>query len=252
MVNNTLTVNGYTLGEGTAAETINKANPDNTPEVLDGSEDFLITDANSEVALPVELTRFEVQPEITNGKTMLVWETATEKENYGFYINRSFLGLQSADESQKQNLDTTWVELAFIEGNGNTTESQSYSFTDENIEEAGRYLYRLIQMDFDGKTTAYEPVEFLFAGPETFRLGQNYPNPFNPVTIIPYDVAQRSHVRVDVFNVLGQRVQTLVNEVKNPGSYRLDFNASQLASGMYIVRYTVQGRSFIRKMLLVK
>jgi hypothetical protein len=242
MVNNTLTVNGYTLGEGTAAETINKANPEGAPSVLDGSEDFLISDANNEVALPVELTRFEVQPELTNGKTSLIWETATEKENYGFYINRSFIGLETLDETQKQQSDTTWVELAFIEGKGNSTESQTYTFIDEQIEEAGRYLYRLVQMDFDGKTTAFEPVEFLFSGPESFRLGQNYPNPFNPITIIPYDVAQRSQVRIDVFNVLGQRVQTLVNEVKNPGSYRLDFNASQLASGMYIVRYTVQGK----------
>jgi len=65
-------------------------------------------------------------------------------------------------------------------------------------------------------------------------------------------VATRTHVRLDLFNILGQRVQTLVNEVRNPGSYKLNFNAANLGSGMYLIRYSAEGRTFVKKMLLVK
>ncbi|TNE72945.1 T9SS type A sorting domain-containing protein [bacterium] len=251
-VNNTITVSGYTLGEGTAAETMNKANPNN-PNVLDGSEDFLLSDENSQASLPVELTRFEVIDEHEPGLTKLEWETATETENYGFYLSRTYIGSDNVDlEKPTMPRDTTWIELAFVEGAGNSVEKQVYSFEDGDVQEAGKYLYRLIQMDFDGKTTAYDPIEFLYTGPETFSLKNNYPNPFNPVTVIPYDVAERTAVRIEIFNVLGQRVSTLVNEVKNPGTYKIEFRASGYASGVYIVRYSAQGRSFVKKMLLVK
>jgi len=109
-----------------------------------------------------------------------------------------------------------------------------------------------VQIDFDGDEVYYDPIEVLFAGPEKFELRQNYPNPFNPLTVIPYDVATRTHVRLDLFNILGQRVQTLVNEVRNPGSYKLNFNAANLGSGMYLIRYSAEGRTFVKKMLLVK
>lgn len=88
--------------------------------------------------------------------------------------------------------------------------------------------------------------------PTSFDLSQNYPNPFNPATKIKYSIKERSDVTIKVFNMLGQEVAILVNEVHSPGVYSVDFNASNLASGVYV--YQINAGSFVsaRKMMLVK
>ena len=85
-----------------------------------------------------------------------------------------------------------------------------------------------------------------------FELFQNYPNPFNPATKIRYAVPNRENVRLEIYNVLGQRVAVLVNEVRNPGIYTLDFNASQLATGLYVYRMQAGNFHSIKNMLLTK
>ena len=100
---------------------------------------------------------------------------------------------------------------------------------------------------FGAPTSAY-PAETI----SEFRLGQNYPNPFNPSTTITYALPEYSDVRLDVVNVQGQRVTTLVNEQQQPGEYEVQFDASGLASGVYL--YRLQAGSFTRteRMVLVK
>ncbi|MCS6989339.1 MAG: choice-of-anchor J domain-containing protein [Chloroherpetonaceae bacterium] len=90
--------------------------------------------------------------------------------------------------------------------------------------------------------------------PKSFALAQNYPNPFNPSTIIQYDVAKAGRVTIEVFNVLGQKVETLVDEVKAAGRYSVAFNAKNLASGTYFCRMTAAGGEFSQtmKMLFLK
>ena len=85
-----------------------------------------------------------------------------------------------------------------------------------------------------------------------FTCGQNYPNPFNPATTIDYTLPARSHVKLSVYNVLGQEVAALVNETQNPGRYNATFDAAKLESGVYL--YKIQAGDFSRteKMLLVK
>ncbi|MEN8193203.1 MAG: T9SS type A sorting domain-containing protein [Bacteroidota bacterium] len=89
--------------------------------------------------------------------------------------------------------------------------------------------------------------------PNKYRLSQNYPNPFNPSTVIEFAIPVKNDVTLDVFNTLGQKVATLVNKELNAGSYKYDFDASQLSSGVYF--YTIKaGSSFVqsKKMLLLK
>ena len=92
--------------------------------------------------------------------------------------------------------------------------------------------------------------------PKTFQLGQNYPNPFNPNTIIPYFLDQPGHVELSVYNALGQKVETLVNDFKTTGNYEFEWNASNYSSGMYVYRLIIQTNSenkiLERKMLLLK
>jgi len=88
--------------------------------------------------------------------------------------------------------------------------------------------------------------------PKKFELYQNYPNPFNPVTHIKYAVPKPSQVRIEIYNILGQRVRTLLNEEKPPGYYVVEFDASSLASGFYIYRMQAEGFVDIRKMIVTK
>lgn len=88
--------------------------------------------------------------------------------------------------------------------------------------------------------------------PADFLLNQNYPNPFNPTTVITYDIARRSHVSLTVYDVLGRKVETLVNSVKLPGSYQASFNGTGLPSGVYFCRILSGGFTSVKKMLLVK
>ena len=92
--------------------------------------------------------------------------------------------------------------------------------------------------------------------PQHFALGQNYPNPFNPSTIIPYELAEAAHVRLEIFNLLGQRLATLVDGTRPAGSHTAMWDAKDAAgravgAGVYIYRMGSEGRSMSRRMVLV-
>lgn len=97
----------------------------------------------------------------------------------------------------------------------------------------------------------YTSTEAIHA-PEQLQLYQNYPNPFNPSTEITYTLNKSSHIRLAVYNQLGQEVAELVNGVFPPGSYSAQWNATHMASGLYIYRLEAAGEAFSRKMLLLK
>jgi hypothetical protein len=88
--------------------------------------------------------------------------------------------------------------------------------------------------------------------PEKIALYQNYPNPFNPTTKIRYEISHITNVNLKVINILGEEVETLVDEVKNPGSYEIEYDASQLSSGVYIAVLQTTGAQLNRGMLLIK
>ena len=88
--------------------------------------------------------------------------------------------------------------------------------------------------------------------PESFKLYQNFPNPFNPSTTIQFDVVRTATVTIDVYSMAGQKVTTLLNEVRTPGRYRINFDASGLSSGVYMYRITAGDFTQTRKMAFVK
>ena len=201
-----------------------------------------------EGALPVELTEFGAG--MVDRAIVVRWRTATETENYGFEIQRRFI----AQSEHSGRADTTqWQEVAFVKGQGTVTEPHNYHYADHSVSEAGSYEYRLKQVDYNGQHALYDPVSVRFEAPEQFKLYQNYPNPFNPTTTIELDVAEEARLNLVVYNVLGQKVATLLdNEYREAGRYNFQFNGSHLASGMYIMVLRANGQQFTRKMTLIK
>jgi len=88
--------------------------------------------------------------------------------------------------------------------------------------------------------------------PTKYSLNQNYPNPFNPVTRINFAIPKQGLVNLKVYDVLGREVITLVNEVKAPGTYSVDFNGTELSSGVYFYKLESNGFSDIKRMMLIK
>jgi len=123
-----------------------------------------------------------------------------------------------------------------------------------------------VASSYDVATNTFEPLyysltleramgtsnEALSDLPEKFDLKQNYPNPFNPTTKIAFDLPQAASVELVVFDMLGRKVATLVSERMTAGTHTMDFNASSLASGMYIYRIEAGSFTSIKKMMLIK
>jgi hypothetical protein len=188
--------------------------------------------------VPVELTSFTASA--LAGKINLNWTTASEINNSGFEIERSLDG-------------NTFFAVGFIRGNGTTTEPRSYSFMDEFEYNATQSIYyRLKQVDYDGSVNYSDIVSVVIEMPIQYALGQNYPNPFNPSTKIKYSVPQNGLVSIVVYDLTGQEVATLLNEVKEPGNYELDFAAAGLSSGVYFYKMISNNFSEVKKMSILK
>jgi Uncharacterized protein related to plant photosystem II stability/assembly factor len=188
--------------------------------------------------LPVELSSFSA---VQNGKNVkLSWSTATETNNRGFEIER------------KLN-DAAFTTIAFKAGAGTSSDTKNYSFSDDvSLLKATSATYRIKQVDFDGSYSYSKEVVVNLTAPVEYSLGQNYPNPFNPTTSIKFSVANAGKVSIKVFNSVGQEVSTLVNEVKEAGTYEVNFNAGNFSSGVYFYEINAGNFSSTKKMLLMK
>ena len=202
-------------------------------EILDMYYNYKVA---ADYIVPVELTSFSALAD--KDKINLVWETATETNNYGYEVQRS---------SDKIN----FTAIGFVKGAGTSTEKHNYSFTDDD-RATNKVYYRLKQLDFDGTFWYSQVVEAANVMPTEFALSQNYPNPFNPVTTIKFQLPVNSKVSLKVYDILGSEVATLVDEVKEAGYYELSFNGNGLASGTYFFRINADNFVQTKKMILIK
>lgn len=193
------------------------------------------------VPIPVEMTSFTA--EAVNGQVQLKWETATETNNQGFKVEKRLSGTES------------WKEAGFVEGNGSSAQAHSYTFVDKN-NSVGKYEYRLKQIDYNGDFEYSKIIEVELGLPTAFILDQNFPNPFNPNTTITYSLPEKSDVTISIYSSIGEFITTLVSETKEAGYYKIDFDASKLASGTYIYQMNATGTNgktvMSKKMILMK
>ena len=132
-----------------------------------------------------------------------------------------------------------------------TAEAGAEQYLDSNIESGVSYSYRIKAFNENG-SSAYSEVALLATSyevedrdmPTSYSLGQNYPNPFNPVTTISFETPETADIQLNVFNMLGQKIETLVAGRINSGIHSVTFDASSLSSGIYF--YTLQAGEFIQ------
>ena len=197
-------------------------------------------------ALPIQLTSLNAT--VSSGSSVtLNWKTASETNNYGFYVERSALK------------STGFVTVSdLVPGHGTSTSAFSYQYTDRTAP-AGASYYRLRQVDLDNAvhysdavmvSTTDAAAQF---APVVFALSQNYPNPFNPSTEFQFTVAKAGMTTLVVYNALGQEVGRIFNGQTEPGKfYTARLDGSGLASGIYFARLQSGVETQMRKVVLMK
>lgn len=176
--------------------------------------------------LPVELASFDAS--VFNGKVVLKWTTASEVNNRGFEVERSFNQVD-------------FISIGFVAGNGTSAGGRIYVFTVSDAD-TGLQYYRLKQIDTDG-SVKYSQIINVHVNytPLKFNLSQNYPNPFNPSTTINYSLPVESSVIFDLYNSIGEKVEEFNEGTKQPGYYSFVWQPKNLSSGVYF--YTIIGNS---------
>jgi len=205
-----------------------------------GGDPYIEIDFNSElidvdpfyqgsalVTLPVELVRLSAAADERG--VLLTWETATEVNNAGFDIERRTAAPGAGP--------LTWAAVGYVEGSGTCNAPKHYTFRNTDVR-TGAYVYRLKQIDRDGRFSYSQEVEAAVEAPRVFALSQNYPNPFNPATTIAFALAEDSRVTVKVYDITGRETASLADGQMNAGYYTLPFDARSLSSGVYFYRLT--------------
>ena len=188
-------------------------------------------------------------------------------------VNRSLWGISAAGGIYRINKETGASQLVGNTGNSPNTD---IAFTKTGslfgITGVSVTINKLIRIDTTSGTGSVIGTNTGFAGingiavspevvgiysnsetvPESYSLGQNYPNPFNPVTSIIYNLKNSGNVDLTIYDALGRKVETLVNQYQQAGSYRFVFDASRLSSGVYFYSLKSNGFSDVKRMVLLK
>ncbi len=211
-------------------------------------DDFQVTGESNDPVLPVELQSFSVNPLPGETAVELAWETQSELNNSHWLVERSTAG-------------SDWLTLAQLDGQGTTPIPTEYIYIDQQVQNGISYSYRIADVSFAGVITYLSNITVLIDGsnstePKEFALNQNYPNPFNPSTTIAYSLKRDVRTNLTIYNMLGEKVVTLVNERQEAGAKNItwfgnDEAGNRVASGVYV--YRLQAGRFVkrRKMILL-
>jgi len=201
-----------------------------------------------DASLPVELSSFTARQERSTG--VLEWVTESEIDNLGFILER------------RRPETGDWTEIASyltnpeLQGQGSVTHRTQYEYIDQTVEPNTTYEYRLADVSYDGivefhlMTTLAMSAENL--QPLQFGLKPAYPNPFNPNVTLRYGLTQEARTALQVYNLRGQLVETLVSAYQPAGTYDLNWQPVNLSTGVYLVRLQSGNESNLQKIVFVK
>ena len=195
----------------------------------------------------VTLTSFDAS--LRNGLVQIEWQTATEIDNLGFNIYRSTL----------ENDKYAKINQELIPAEGSAISGVSYSYKDSLITAGSTYYYKLEDIDLNGNSKFHGPISVKVTGlvPTDYNLTQNYPNPFNPTTYISFSLPQAEKVKLEIYNLLGQKVITLLDNEMQAGSHTINWDGKndrgeEVGSGIYFYRIAIGQFSQTKKMLLLR
>jgi len=197
---------------------------------------FTIDDMSS--PLPVNLLYFTSN---TTGRNVkLKWATSWELNNRGFEVER------------KSHAQSNWQLIGFVDGRGNSNTEAVYEFNDPLLC-TGSYNYRLKQIDYSGNAEYFILSLVVVIGkPLDFVLGQNYPNPSNPKARIDYELPFDTELLISVYDIGGREVKKLFDGFSIAGYYAVEFDGTDLASGIYFYRIQTPNYSKTLKLILIK
>ena len=204
-----------------------------------------VTMTDAEGNLPVELAHFEAAA--TGAEAVsLSWRTLTEERNDRFEVQRRAFSVDGSASA--------WTTIHEEPGHGTTSAPKNYSFTDRDLPfEAQKLVYRLRQVDTDGGDEFYTSNTVEVKPPEEATLLGNAPNPFDGRTNVRYRLPEKRDVTLEVFDVRGRKVRTLLNgATQGSGPHVVPFEATGLSSGTYLVRLQAGDAVKTSQMTLVR
>ncbi len=189
----------------------------------------------------VELNAFTASE--SEGKVRIQWSTAAEKFNQGFHLLKS----------RHPNSHFTRLNTSLIEPNSH----QRYEYIDDKVTAGKTFYYLLQDIDNNAVITEHGPVSVTLSLPRTTALHQNYPNPFNPTTTISFDLPQAKQIRLQIYNLAGQCIQTLCNRLVSAGHHEMEWNGRDaqgnlMPSGIYYYRLFIDDQILTKKLVLIK
>jgi len=198
---------------------------------------------NIDSPLPVELTGYTL--ENSDDGVRLNWSTATEVDNLGFILERSTESNSGFEQI------ASYQSHSELQGQGTVSVESQYSYVDfSKFVDGQTYYYRLSDVNISGNRNVLETKSI--TRPQAYSLEQNYPNPFNPVTSIQFNLEQPGQTVLEVYDILGRKVATLLNEQLKAGSHIQNWDARNFASGVYFYRLQSGGFVKVKKMMLTK
>jgi len=198
---------------------------------------------NLDVQVSVQLSQFQGRFETGQAGILLKWMTSQENQNQGFHVDRSH-----SEDGPYTRISETLIP---------SRDDGVYSYLDSDVRPGSVYFYKLVSLDLQDRETSHGPIMVQVPQPDTYMLGQNYPNPFNPETVIRYQIPVQESVNLTVYNMMGQAIATLVDEVQSPGYYVVvwdgrDDRHQPISTGIYIYRLKTSKQVLTRRMIFLK
>jgi hypothetical protein len=183
------------------------------------------------------------------GRAKTSWQRQSQDDYVtGYDVYRSFTNPNIGYSKIASTTNTYYVDNDVTVGPGSNVyyKTKAINGTKESVFSNSDYISYSGLNKSNGKHDSDDSIE------NSYYLMQNYPNPFNPSTIISYKLKEKSNVTIKVYSVLGKEVAELVNKDQESRNYQIEFNASNLPSGIYIYKITAGKFSEVRKMQLIK
>jgi len=222
--------------------------------------EYILGTTSTDNSLPVELATLTAHLE-SNG-ILLEWKTYSEVNNEGFEVWRAI------DTDQDFQLLASYETTPELQGAGNSNTTHQYLYLDQEVTAGHVYYYQLWDVSFDGSRQSHGPVSVSVNEPvvfnEDYLLFQNYPNPFNPFTNIRFQINNivsgyggKIPVQLYIFDPLGRRIKTLIDDNLTVGDYALSWDGTdnesrKVASGSYVYLLQVGDQRISRKLILIR